>query len=64
MTQTHTTQPATPVLTPANFPIAVVRLARATDAELAEWDKRLPAALEQDARERAWNGRTRGSMAA
>lgn len=34
-----------PVLTPATFAEAVLRLAVATDAELREWDKALPKEL-------------------
>ncbi len=47
MTQNTNTQPARPALTPATFPAAVLRLAIATDAELAEWDRRLPAELKR-----------------
>ena len=43
----HETQPAKPVLSPATFEEAVLRLRIATDDELAEWDKRLPAELER-----------------
>lgn len=41
------TQPAKPVLTPASFPDAVLRLAIATDDELREWDRGLAAELKR-----------------
>lgn len=41
------TQPAKPVLSPATFPDAVLRLAVATDEELREWDRNLNAELRQ-----------------
>jgi hypothetical protein len=42
------TQPAKPVLSPATFGIAVLRLAAASDDELREWDRRLPAELRRE----------------
>jgi hypothetical protein len=49
----NNTQPTKPVLTPATIEDAILRLARATDAELAEWDRRLPAELRRWYAERA-----------
>lgn len=42
---TQTSQPQKPVLSPATFPDAVLRLAAATDDELREWDRALAAEL-------------------
>lgn len=44
-------QPAKPVLSPATFPDAVLRLAVATDEELREWDRNLNAELRHHVRE-------------
>jgi hypothetical protein len=47
------TQPNKPVLSPANIGEALLRLQVATDDELRQWDRRLPAEIRRFNAERA-----------